>query len=97
MIQASQVDEKQIMTAASKFQKVFRESDLNALGKKLGLCVRERTITPFRLALSVVTSLACNVVESLADLQRDSSTPSRKPTLATRHFTTSWPRRSFPR
>lgn len=71
MIQASQVDEKQIMTAASKFQKVFRESDLNALGKKLGLCVRERTITPFRLALSVVTSLACNAVESLADLQRD--------------------------
>ena len=71
MIQAGQVDEKQIMTAASKFQKVFRESDLNALGKKIGLCVRERSITPFKLALSVVTSLACNVVESLADLQRD--------------------------
>ncbi len=71
MIQAGQVDKKQIMTAALKFQKVFRESDLNALGKKIGLCVRQRAITPFRMAFSLVTSLACKAVESLADLQRD--------------------------
>ena len=71
MIQTDRIDAKRIMEAASKFQKVFCESDLNALGKEIGLCERERTITPFRLALSVVASLACNLVESLADLQRD--------------------------
>ena len=31
MIQTGQVDEKQIMSAASKFQKVFRESDTSCL------------------------------------------------------------------
>ena len=71
MIQAEQMDKESIMAAAAKFQKVFSESDLNALGKEIGLCERERTITPFKLALSVVTSLACNQVESLADLQRE--------------------------
>jgi hypothetical protein len=71
MIQAEQMDKERIMAAAATFQKVFSESDLNALGKESGLCERERSITPFKLALSVVTSLACNQVESLADLQRD--------------------------
>jgi hypothetical protein len=59
------------MAAAAKFQKVFCESDLNALDKEIGLCKRERTISPSRLALSVVASLACNTMENLADLQRD--------------------------
>ena len=71
MMQAEQMDKEGIMAAAAKFQKVFSESDLNALGKEIGLCERERTINPFKLALSIVTSLACNQVESLADLQRD--------------------------
>lgn len=71
MIQAHQMDQEKIMATVAKFQKVFSESDLNALGKETGLCERERTITPFKLALSVVTSLACNQVASLADLQRD--------------------------
>jgi hypothetical protein len=71
MIQPDQVREEWIVAAASKFQKVFSESDLNALGKKLGLCERERVITPFKLALSVVISLGCSRVESIADLQRE--------------------------
>jgi hypothetical protein len=71
MIQAKQIGKGSITAAAAKFQKVFSVSDLNALGKKIGLCERQRSITPFKLVLSVVTSLACNQVESLADLQRN--------------------------
>jgi hypothetical protein len=71
MIQAEQMDKERIMATAVAFQKVFSERDLNALGKEIGLCERERSITPFKLGLSIVTSLACNQVESLADLQRD--------------------------
>ena len=71
MIQAEQMDKERIMAAAVTFGKVFSETDLNALGKEIGLCERERSITPFKPGLSIVTSLACNQVESLADLQRD--------------------------
>ena len=71
MSQSSQVNQERVMATAAKFQKVFSRSELNAIGKEVGLCERERTITPFKLSLSVVTSLACNEVESLADLQRD--------------------------
>jgi hypothetical protein len=70
MIQAEQMDKERIMAATAKFQKVFSESDLNALGKEIGLCERERTITPFKPALSVVTSFACNQI-----LNRTRATP----------------------
>lgn len=71
MIQPDQIKEESALAAATKFQGVFSESELNALGKKLGLCERERVILPFKLALSVVTSLGCSQVESIADLQRE--------------------------
>jgi len=65
------MDQKKLEEAMAKFKAVFSEMELNALGKKVGFCDRERVITPFRLILSVVMSLACGQVESLADLQRD--------------------------
>lgn len=55
---------------AEKFQSVFSEPDLNELGREIDFSRRERVITPFRLALSLTESLACNQVETLADLHR---------------------------
>lgn len=64
------MDQEKLKEAATRFQKVFSENDLNALGKEIGLCERERIITPYRLVLSVVIALASSEVETLADLQR---------------------------
>ena len=45
MSQSRQVNEERVMATAAKFQKVFSKSELNAIGKEVGLCERERTIT----------------------------------------------------
>jgi hypothetical protein len=44
---------------------------VNALGRRVGLCQRLRLITPWRLALSVLTSFATRRVECLSDAQRE--------------------------
>jgi hypothetical protein len=46
------------------------ETELNALGRVVRFCRRERVLTPFRLALSLVGSFALRQVETIADLQR---------------------------
>lgn len=43
---------------------------MNDLGKTVGFCKRERDITPSRLGISLISSLACGRVETLADLHR---------------------------
>ena len=53
-----------------QFKQVFSEKTLNCLRKKIGFCKRERDISPFRLALGLLETLANTKVESLADLQR---------------------------
>lgn len=64
------MDPQQLTIMATQFQSVLDEEVLNERGKELGLAKRERLITPFRFALSVVASMANEQVESIAGLHR---------------------------
>ena len=64
------MDPQQLTIMATKFQSVLDAAVLNERGKQLGFAERERLITPFRFALSVVASMANEQVESIAGLHR---------------------------
>jgi Transposase DDE domain len=64
------MDPQQFTTMANKFQSVLDEEVLNERGKELGLVKRQRLITPFRLGLSVVASMATQQGRTIADLHR---------------------------
>ena len=64
------MDLQQSTIMANQFQAVLDADVLNARGKQLGFAKRERLITPFRLGLSVVASMATQQVQTLADLHR---------------------------
>ena len=64
------MDRQQSTMMANKFQSVLDASILNERGNQLGFAERERLITPFRLGLSVVASMATEEVSSIADLHR---------------------------
>ena len=64
------MDHGQLSMVADKFQWVFSESLLNACGTDVKFCRRMRTITPFRLGLSVIGSMATQEVQTIADLHR---------------------------
>ena len=54
----------------ARFKRVMSEERVNALGREVRFCQRERVITPFRLALSLIASCATMRVDTLADIQR---------------------------
>ena len=58
--------------AALKYlsMKKYYPKKMNAIGKAAEFCKRERKITPARLGISLISSLASNKVETLADLHR---------------------------
>jgi hypothetical protein len=64
------MDRQQVTTMANKFQSVLDADVLNEGGKQLGLAKRKRLITPFRLGLSVIASMATQPVQTIADLHR---------------------------
>ena len=55
---------------ARRFKRVMTPETVNELGRAVRFCHRERVITPYRLALSLLASCATMRVESLADIQR---------------------------
>lgn len=57
-------------TATRHFARLFGQDTLNELGKRTRLCQREREVTPFRLALSLIESFASGRVHCIADLHR---------------------------
>ena len=61
------MDHGQLSMAADKFQWVFSESLLNACGKEVKFCRRQRVITPFRLGLALTATCASQHVETIAD------------------------------
>src|ERR671931_1058304 len=63
----SQMDHGQLSMVADKFQWVFSESLLNACGKDVKFCRRQRVITPFRLGLALTATCASQRVETIAD------------------------------
>ena len=64
------MDPRQVSTLANKFQSVLDEEVLNERGQTLGLVKRKRLITPFRMGLSVIASMATQHVQTIADLHR---------------------------
>jgi Transposase DDE domain len=59
-----------LITMANKFPSVLDADVLNARGQQVGFAKRARLITPCRLGLSVVASMATQQVQTLADLHR---------------------------
>ena len=57
-------------TAVGRFKRAFSEQELNRLGKEVRYCQRERVVTPFRLVMTMLSTLSSRKVETLADLQR---------------------------
>src|SRR2546430_6430366 len=64
----SPMDHGQVSMVADKFQWVFSEALLNACGKDVKFCRRQRVITPFRLGLALTATCASQRVETIADL-----------------------------
>src|SRR5712691_1274408 len=61
------MDHAQLSMVADKFQWVFSEPLLNARGKAVKFCRRQRVITPFRLGLALTATCANQRVETIAD------------------------------
>jgi hypothetical protein len=61
------MDHAQLSMVADKFQWVFSEPLLNACGKDVKFCRRQRVITPFRLGLALTATCANQRVETIAD------------------------------
>ena len=61
------MDHGQLTMVADKFQWVFSEALLNACGKDVKFCRRQRVITPFRLGLALTATCASQRVETIAD------------------------------
>ena len=61
------MDHGQLSMAADKFQWVFSAALLNACGKDVKFCRRQRVITPFRLGLALTATCARQHVETIAD------------------------------
>jgi hypothetical protein len=64
------MDPQKVTTMANKFQAVLDEEVLNERGHALGLLKRKRLVTPFRMGLSVIASMATQHVQTIADLHR---------------------------
>ncbi len=61
------MDHGQLRLVADKFQWVFSEPLLNACGKDVQFCRRQRIITPCRLGLALIATCASQRVETMAD------------------------------
>lgn len=64
------MDRPQRSAWITQFKRFMTPDTVDALGGRVGLCQRRRQITPWRVALSLVSGLATQRVDSLADLQR---------------------------
>ena len=60
----------QTSTVTRQFKRTFGEATLNELGRISRFCGRERDVTPFRLALSLIESFASGSANCIADIQR---------------------------
>lgn len=64
------MEQGQVSKLAKQFKRMFAEPVLNALGKAVGFCKRERDITPYRLCLGLIEVFAAGKVEAIADIHR---------------------------
>ena len=59
-----------VRVMSNQFKRSFSETQLNALGRLTRFCYHERSVTPHRLALSMVEAFASRDIETIADIQR---------------------------
>lgn len=64
------MNQHEFTKTSKKLKQVFHESALDELASEAGFTKRKRTITPYRLVLSLVSAMASQSVESIADLVR---------------------------
>lgn len=62
--------QKHINKLVRQFKQTMSEEELEHLGELTGLCQRRRTITPYRLGISLIEALGSGQVETIADLLR---------------------------
>lgn len=64
------MEHQQISMVSGQLTRTLGEGALNDLGRATRFCRRERAITPFRLAVSLLESFSGHSANSLADIQR---------------------------
>ncbi len=64
------MEKRQANKLARRLKRAFSERALNALGKRVGFCRREREITPYRLCLGLVEVMGLSKIASIADIHR---------------------------
>jgi hypothetical protein len=64
------MEQANVIRFAKQFKRLLSPETVNQLGRKVRFFQRERVITPFRLAVSLLASAATGRVETLADIQR---------------------------
>ncbi len=64
------MEHKQISTVSRQLKRTLGERTLNDLGRATRFCRREREITPFRLAVSLIESFGGHSAGCIADIQR---------------------------
>jgi hypothetical protein len=70
VIGRDRMERRQVSTVTRQFKRSFGEETLNELGREVRFCQRERQITPFRLALSLMESFSSGATKCIADIQR---------------------------
>lgn len=70
VIRRDRMERSQVSTVTRQFKRSFGEETLNELGRESRFCQRERQVTPFRLALSLMESFSSGATQCIADIQR---------------------------
>ena len=61
---------RQISMVSRQLTRTLGKETLNRLGRATRFCRRERTVTPFRLAVSLIESFSGDSASCIADIQR---------------------------
>lgn len=64
------MERSNLIATLDRFKRVMNETTMDRIGKRTGFCKRLRTVTPYRLVLSMVSLFSCTRVETLADIHR---------------------------
>ena len=64
------MERKKLTTLVNRFNRVVSESTVNGMGRAVRFCKRERILTPYRLAMSLLVSFSTTRVQTLADIER---------------------------
>ncbi len=55
------MERRQDSALLGRFKGVIDEERLNEIGKRVGFCERLREVTPYRLAISALSTLSCTI------------------------------------